>query len=460
MRLFENAARTRPAGPRRFVSARNREDHWTPRSRPTDCGPGCTAPPVRGTSRSTRSGSTSVLPFCLQGCSRSPGRAWAPDVPTPILTPNTSLAGVTSCALHARALVPWPPTAVTETLLGFPGRHPTSWNDLPFPRPFGRSRRLGLPGSWKRLSIGSGRLGIAWRTPHRARFESLKLRCRPCGGACRLRRPLQVRGARGAVAAGARAPRPLTLHVFRHLPLVPMRPRQSQGFRFHFGQHDKAAAGGERGSVASARPAPGHGRPDSTPARRRQRRPGGPARPLAGRSAPPPPPGCASGPCAPSSPAAPELSPGREAETGGRRPGGEGARARGLGEGAAAWGADPGEPSSRRAARAAGERCCRRGEAAVAAAGRLGDSRRFSTALVRSGRGGVSLLLSFRPFPAPAPSRSLSQVRSVKFQPRCPAPSTPPARPCTALSSPEGEVLEGRGDEKGGEGGQGQGRLG
>lgn len=43
---------------------------------------------------------------------------------------------------------------------------------------------------------------------------------------------------------------PLTLHVFRHLSLFPIRPGESQGFRLHFGQHDKTAAGRAGGSVS------------------------------------------------------------------------------------------------------------------------------------------------------------------------------------------------------------------
>lgn len=42
----------------------------------------------------------------------------------------------------------------------------------------------------------------------------------------------------------------LTLHVFRHLSLFPIRPGESQGFRLHFGQHDKAAASRAGGSVS------------------------------------------------------------------------------------------------------------------------------------------------------------------------------------------------------------------
>lgn len=34
---------------------------------------------------------------------------------------------------------------------------------------------------------------------------------------------------------GAPCVSPLTLHVFRHLPLFPIRPGESQGLRFHFG---------------------------------------------------------------------------------------------------------------------------------------------------------------------------------------------------------------------------------
>lgn len=49
---------------------------------------------------------------------------------------------------------------------------------------------------------------------------------------------------------GAPCLSPLTLHVFRHLPLFPIRPGESQGLRLHFGQHDKAAAGRAGGSVS------------------------------------------------------------------------------------------------------------------------------------------------------------------------------------------------------------------
>lgn len=49
---------------------------------------------------------------------------------------------------------------------------------------------------------------------------------------------------------GAPCSSPLTLHVFWHLPLFPIRPGESQGLRLHFGQHDKAAAGRAGGSVS------------------------------------------------------------------------------------------------------------------------------------------------------------------------------------------------------------------
>lgn len=106
--------------------------------------------------------------------------------------------------------------------------------------------------------------------------------------------------ARGEVAARAeRRERLLTLHVFRHLPLFPMRPSQSQGFRLHFGQHDKAAAGGGRGSESVRKPSTWT-RAAQIQLRRKGR---GGSRVVApspsGRSAPPPPPGLPSRPRSP-----------------------------------------------------------------------------------------------------------------------------------------------------------------
>lgn len=75
----------------------------------------------------------------------------------------------------------------------------------------------------------------------------------PAGGGCSPRRGPRV-GKRRRPERAPRGASLLTLHVFRHLPLFSMRSSQSQGFRLHFGQHDKTAAGGNGGSVSVREP--------------------------------------------------------------------------------------------------------------------------------------------------------------------------------------------------------------
>lgn len=213
------------------------------------------------------------------------------------------------------------------------------------------------------------------------------------------------------MAAGARAPRPLTLHVFRHLPLVPMRSSQSQGFRLHFRQHVRAAARGERGSGSVGKPrtwtrahrlgsggkkegAPGEVRP---PARSRE------------RASPPPGPRVRT----PGPRPAPRLRAARR-RLGGSGPSGGGARARGLGSGrAAAARARP--PRARIRTRGAPARSAGGGErggrgcgAAVAAAGRRGDSRpgRSAGLGIRRRLRRSPHFSPLRPFPAPLPGAS------------------------------------------------------
>lgn len=146
-------------------------------------------------------------------------------------------------------------------------------------------------------------------------------------------------------------------------------------------------------------------------------------------------------PCAPSSPAAPESLASCE-ETGVWRPGGDGARARGLGEGGAAWGADPGAQRGRR-----GEvpprgrcRCC-------------GTARRLPPPLPRPppAQQGLPSLQASPPLPAPAASRSLSSA-DCEVAASSPASLPPPACPGTALSSPAGDGAGRKGaeEEKGG----------
>lgn len=100
-------------------------------------------------------------------------------------------------------------------------------------------------------------------------------------------------------------------------------------------------------------------------------------------------------------------------------------------------------PGARIPARSAGggERC-RRG-AAVAAAGRRGDSLRPCPARLRRSR--VCLPSSpLHPFPLPLP-RARSQVRTVKLQPPLPPPFLLPRVPEQPFPAPRVTVLEGRG---------------
>lgn len=247
-------------------------------------------------------------------------------------------------------------------------------------------------------------------TPHPARFQSRKLLCQPRrGGLTPARGP-----ARPLQARGARAPRPLTLHVSRHLPLVPMRSSQSQGFRLHFGQHDKAAAGGERGSVRPGSPAPG---------RRRRFNSGGkeevapgegcsPVRPLAGvrlrlsglrvrTPAPRPAPQLRSRPRA----ARRRRGAGDPAETAPGRAGSARAELAGARIPARSAGGGGEVPPRGR---------CRR----CGTAGRLPPPRHRPPPAGRVCLPAPAL----RPFPVPAPRRPLSPVRTVKFQPPLPPP--------------------------------------
>lgn len=78
-----------------------------------------------------------------------------------------------------------------------------------------------------------------------------------------------------------------------------MRPSQSQGFRLHFGQHDKAAAGRGRGSVSVRKPST-RTRAAQIQLRREEGGGGLVAAPSPALwSAPPPPPGLRSGPPSP-----------------------------------------------------------------------------------------------------------------------------------------------------------------
>lgn len=160
----------------------------------------------------------------------------------------------------------------------------------------------------------------------------------------------RARGSRGSRSAARRL---LTLHVFRHLALFPMRSSQSQGFRLHFGQHDKTAAGGNGGSVSVRKPSTWTRQHGCNSGGEKEGATGVPARPPARRSVPPPPPGCRAGPLSPvlsrGSGAAPALrgrDRGYHRRRRRRRPGAlvrlrEGGGGGGGGEGAAARGADP-----------------------------------------------------------------------------------------------------------------------
>lgn len=157
--------------------------------------------------------------------------------------------------------------------------------------------------------IRSGQLGIAWKTsaPHCSRTINFyarpwggglsPARCpiaqRPRGGG-QLKPAGRARGWRGRGSRSA-AQRLLTLHVFRHLPLFPMRSSQSQGFGLHFGQHDRAAADGDRGSVSVWKPSTWTRAAQIQLRRQKGRGDWGASHPRARRSAPPPPPPGAAG---------------------------------------------------------------------------------------------------------------------------------------------------------------------
>lgn len=266
--------------------------------------------------------------------------------------------------------------------------------------------------------------------------------------------------ARGAGAAGAkRRERLLTLHVFRHLPLFPMRPSQSQSFRLHFGQHDKAAAGGVGGPCRSGSPAPGR--------RQHSFNSTGKKEGAAGWLLPRPPSGarlrrfrgCRQDPRAPSRLAAPEPPRNREEEAAGcrlrPRPG---APVR-LGKGAAARGANA-RTAELRARSGGGGR-----PAAAAAVPLLPDGSALATrtppsAAQRSGSAGslsrafsgltlLSLLafpLLSAPSPSPLPSRSLSGLELGS--------SSLPLSLRLLLSSPGRRGWEGQGEEEEEKGGE------
>lgn len=222
------------------------------------------------------------------------------------------------------------------------------------------------------------------------------------------------------------------LHVSRHLPLVPMRSSQSQGFRLHFGQHDKAAAGGERGSVRPGSPAPGRRRRFNSGGKE-EGAPGGAARRSA-RSRE-----CAS--CSsglrvrtPAPRPAPQL---RSRPRAARRHGAGDPAETAPGRADSARAELPGARIPARSAGGGGEvpprgrcRCC-------GTAGRLPPGLRRPPPAGR-----VCLPASaLRPLPVPAAWRSLSPVRTVKFQ--------PPLRlrrvPEQPFAAPRVTALEGRG---------------
>lgn len=260
----------------------------------------------------------------------------------------------------------------------------------------------------------------------------------------------------GVARSPSAAQRPLTLHVFRQMPLFPMRSSQSKGFRLHFGQHDKAAAGGERGSASARKPR------TWTPAAQIQlRRKGGRGDPAAGSPAGSQERASASSgaarpdPRAPSSLAAPEPPPaagrGRGLRDAAERSG-DGVRAPRVGSARAAAaraqlpGAEGVRPSSGRAAEAAWS--CRRSRTA----GRLlplrppalwlGFGRGLSLSLCR-------LTSPLRPFACLRfPLAHCHKSAVVKFQP----PLLLSRGPEQPFPAPRAAAPGGRGedDEKGG----------
>lgn len=246
----------------------------------------------------------------------------------------------------------------------------------------------------------------------------------------RLKPAGRARGWRGRGSPSA-AQRLLTLHVFRHLPLFPMRSSQSQGFRLHFGQHDKAAAGGDRGSVSVRKPSTWT-RAAQIQLRRKKRKgdwgAGSPTRSRERASASSR--GRGSGPLSPvqsrNSGAAPKPLGGdgglRDAvKTASRRLGlarrGR-RRRRWRGRSCPGRGSECGRAPGGQRRRRRSRWCCRRGGAAAAAPGRLGRLLPLPPPALwlRIARG-LSLSLSLSPHfsspplpPSLLPSRSLSQV--------------------------------------------------